>query len=123
MHRQHTWSIHLVRLFTVALLLLGAIAFGSSALALPTAPPSPSSRGGFHPYHGHGPGPALSGKSSHKERHEENAHEDWRGGDNSGHDGDDDGNASPVPEPTSVLLMSLGLAGAAYMKRRRKQDP
>ncbi len=39
------------------------------------------------------------------------------GNDYDGHDGDD-GNTSPVPEPTTAILMSLGLAGIVFLKSR-----
>jgi len=124
--------------FAFALLCL---VFGAPAFALPTVPNRTDSPGGYYSHNDNSYGPSLSSGSSNGNSYDKNAHEDWHSGDNDGdcddgygnggddgygddcendHDGDDDGNASPVPEPASALLMSLGLAGAAYLKRRRK---
>jgi len=125
--------------FAFALLCL---VFGAPAFALPTVSHGTGSPSSNYSHNDYSYGPSLSSGSSWSESYDENAHEDWHSGDeydgdcddgygdngNNGYgddcendnDGDDDGNASPVPEPASALLMSLGLAGAAYLKRRRK---
>jgi PEP-CTERM motif len=112
----------------VLALALSPLAFCENALALPSSPVTSGAPGGPNPEHGYyqlgyNHGPDLSGGHSNwtswESYYSEISENEWDNYDD-GYDGDDDGNTSPVPEPTSALLLSLGLAGAAYLKRRRK---